>query len=348
MATQLKSLSPMIFLAVAVLAGMLVRVVRMIAVKRGLMDIPNARSSHRVPTPRMGGVGFVPAVLAGIWVLAPATVRGGHLGHFFILGAVFVAAIGLIDDLVSLRSSVRFLGQILVALFWIAVCNQAQPGLLSVPMLPGAIVVAFLVVWIAGMINAYNFMDGIDGIAGSQGVVAGIVWFFAAEALHCPTAAVVAGCAAAGSLGFLTLNWPPARIFMGDAGSTALGYTFGALPLLTAAEGGDLTKCLAVGILAMWPFLADTSVTLVLRLRRGENIFSAHRTHFYQRWSDAGTPRRTVLLVYIALAAGGGALALLSIEFGLRYVISFSIEIICSVLVFYTVTRRERSCGVKK
>lgn len=294
--------------AVAVLSAISVRVIRAYAIKKALLDVPNARSSHKVPVPRLGGAAFIPVVLAG---LAVAWSSGGPPPWFvagFFVGATLLFAISLLDDFISLSAKARFAGQIL------AVVGVVAPGLhyagaVAWPyvLLVGAIYVFFG----TGLVNIYNFMDGIDGIAGIQALAAGSFWFALSLSFGAPATGALALLVVAGAIGFLTLNWPPAKIFMGDAGSTVLGYAFAALPLVAVIESrGALalsTACVA-GIFAVWPFLADGSFTILRRLRKGENIFQAHRSHLYQRLVIAGRPHAHVTLAYGALAAVGAAL----------------------------------------
>ena len=153
-------------------------------------------------------------------------------------------------------------------------------------------------------INAYNFMDGIDGLAGSQTVVAGLGWLVPGGIVGLPIFGVLV---AGSSLGFLGHNWPPTRIFMGDVGSVFLGFT---LAVLAVIGGLAHPRLPLAGLLVVWPFVFDTTFTIVRRLRRGENIFAAHRSHLYQRLVIAGYSQRAVTLLYAGLALVGVVLAL--------------------------------------
>jgi FlaA1/EpsC-like NDP-sugar epimerase len=162
-------------------------------------------------------------------------------------------------------------------------------------------------VWIVGVTNAYNFMDGIDGIAAGQAVVAGLGWAVIGWVNGQPTVGTLGALIAATSLGFLGHNWPPARIFMGDVGSAFLGYTLAVLPLVASAGSAGIgpTAALMWAMLLAWPFLFDTSYTLVRRLLRGENIVTAHRSHLYQRLTAAGHTHLFVTILYVFLAIVG-------------------------------------------
>jgi len=166
----------------------------------------------------------------------------------------------------------------------------------------------FSVVWIVGMTNAFNFMDGIDGIAGITGAAALAVIAAALQISGETFFSLLAGALAAASAGFLVWNWQPARIFMGDVGSAFLGYVIAILPLAATGEARawifPLTACV------MWPFLFDTSFTMLRRIAKRENILEAHRSHLYQRLVIAGWPHHLVTLLYGVLSAAAGGLAL--------------------------------------
>lgn len=262
-----------------------------------------------MPVPRLGGAAFIPVVLVGLtvawWKAGPPL----WLLIGFLVGAILLFTISLLDDFISLSAKVRFAGQI------VAVACLVTPGLYycGAEASPHIVMAGALYVFFAtGLVNIYNFMDGIDGIAGIQAFVAGSFWFAVSLSLGTPAMGALALLVASGAIGFLTLNWPPAKIFMGDAGSTVLGYAFTALPLLAVIESrGSLslnTAC-AAGVLAVWPFLIDGTFTLFRRLRNKENIFQAHRSHLYQRLVLAGRSHLQVTLTYGALASVGAALA---------------------------------------
>jgi UDP-N-acetylmuramyl pentapeptide phosphotransferase/UDP-N-acetylglucosamine-1-phosphate transferase len=171
------------------------------------------------------------------------------------------------------------------------------------------IVITFF--WIVGLTNAYNFMDGIDGIAGGVALSAGLGWTWLSSASgHWGNSFVfwIALSVSAASLGFLGHNWPPARIFMGDVASTFLGYSFAVLPLLSADKGGD---ALMLGTLLMWTFIMDAGVTFIRRALKREKIFSAHRTHLYQRLVIGGYSHAAVSSLFILLTLLAGMLSYL-------------------------------------
>lgn len=277
--------------------------------RRRFLDIPNARSSHTQPTPRGGGLAIVGLVLGGVWLYAALCpgVSGWALG-VFTFGAVLIAGVSWWDDLHSLPVWVRFTTHGLAAClaliafgYWHVV---SWPGLGALPLGLFGILVSFL--WIVGLTNAYNFMDGIDGLAGGQAVVAGLGWVILGWIDCLPLVSVMGMLMATASLGFLGHNWPPARIFMGDVGSAFSGFYFAVLTVLAAQS--DPVFVLA-GIALVWPFVFDTVFTFARRLCRGEKVWSAHRAHLYQRLVISGLSHGRVSSLYIGLAKLGLAWA---------------------------------------
>ena len=314
------------FVVVFLASAGLVRLIRLAALNKALLDVPNERSSHRQPVPRLGGAAFIPLVLIAGGILALRLGRLEVIFGFFLGGALALFFVSLADDVFSLAASSRLAFQFLVAggLLGAAVyANRAGTidvigSLLPPDMGRGAICrylpvsLVCLALWIVGIINIFNFMDGIDGIAGVQAVVAGIAWFIIGTRLSAPIVATFSACVAAGVLGFLTLNWPPAKIFMGDAGSTVLGFIFATVPFVTIAEANSAVRfesLLVASALVVWPFLADGSFTILRRLKNRENILRAHRSHLYQRLVTAGKSHRLISSTYGGLAVFGAVLA---------------------------------------
>lgn len=270
---------------------------------RILVDQPNARSSHSLPTPRGGGVGLVAGtLLAGAWFALPVA---GVLG--IAAGAAIAAAAGLADDARAQGAYVKFGAQFFataLAMVGGAIFDVVHvPGIGPVALGLFAIPVTFL--WFVGLTNAYNFMDGLDALAGSTGLVAAaFAGLFLALAGHGELAAL-AFVLAASCAGFLPLNLPRARIFMGDVGSQFLGFCFAGLGVLAANadEGGRLFWL--VPILLMH-FLFDTMATAIRRAANGENVLAAHRSHLYQRLNQSGVPHGRVAALLAAMATAQG------------------------------------------
>jgi UDP-N-acetylmuramyl pentapeptide phosphotransferase/UDP-N-acetylglucosamine-1-phosphate transferase len=153
--------------------------------------------------------------------------------------------------------------------------------------------------WIVWLTNAYNFMDGIDGIAATQTITAGIAWFLLGYKFDIPVASFFGLILAVTNAGFLLHNWSPAKIFMGDVGSAFLGFTFAFLPLSACKESTQNSKyfCL-IGLLFVFPFIFDTIFTISRRLMNGEKVWRAHRSHLYQRLVIRGYSHQFVTILY--------------------------------------------------
>jgi UDP-N-acetylmuramyl pentapeptide phosphotransferase/UDP-N-acetylglucosamine-1-phosphate transferase len=275
-----------------------------------IIDIPNERSSHSRPTPRGGGLAILLVTLVGVWLSFLFRTNGPNQElAWYTLAAIVVAGISWVDDVRSLSVKTRFAAHGIAAFIALA-------GIGSWHIVPSLVEgssdllwlnAAMTWFWIVGLTNAYNFMDGIDGIAGGQAVVAGCGWAILGALTNQETLLILGVYMAFSSLGFLGHNWPPARIFMGDVGSAFLGFSFAVLPLL--ANPTDLAMLLAA-ILFLWPFLFDTTFTFFRRLLRGEPVFQAHRSHLYQRLVIAGCSHNTVTSLYLLLAATGTVLVI--------------------------------------
>jgi UDP-N-acetylmuramyl pentapeptide phosphotransferase/UDP-N-acetylglucosamine-1-phosphate transferase len=307
------------FLAALLLTWAAVRRLRAIAPRLGFIDVPNRRSSHTAPTPRAGGAAFVVAVpllvlVASGWMGLPLLPGEAAL----LVASLVVAAVGLADDRRGLPVRVRFSTHLLAAGIlvlgggWL---HELQwPGGPSIYL--GWLGVPATLFWLVGLTNGYNFMDGIDGIAGAQAVVAGAAAGLLALAQAELPIALYCWVVAGGALGFLTHNLPPARIFMGDVGSAFLGFTFAGLAVLSNEAGGRPVPW-AVWAVLLAPFLFDTTLTLALRVARGERWYEAHRQHLYQRLVRAGWSHGRVTSVYLGADLFLAGLALAWLRLGL-------------------------------
>ncbi len=278
-----------------------------------ILDHPNARSSHVRATPRGGGLAVVPVTLAA-W-LAFAAVSGTYAEIVpVVLGAFLLAVLSWIDDVRDLPASLRFGAQVVVVGVVLAVAPATAPYFGG--WLPGSLDAAAAGLLWLWFINAFNFMDGIDGLAGTETACVGIGVALVAALLggESPLLVVLGATIAAAALGFLPWNWQPARLFLGDVGSVALGFLLGWLLLRLAAEG----QWAAAAILPLYYF-CDATVTLIRRILRGEKPWQAHREHYYQRavacgLSHAAVVRavmlaNTALIVLAVMAASGRAIA---------------------------------------
>jgi glycosyltransferase WbpL len=275
------------------------KLARRYALARALIDVPNERSSHSMPTPKGGGIAIAVVVLTGLALLAvlgqvgarPAIALGG--------GGALVAAVGWLDDHHGLSAGVRLTVHVAAAAWavaWLHGMPDLALGQAGVHLgLGGALLAVLAVVWAT---NLYNFMDGIDGLAAAEAVVVGVVGWLLLAARATPLA-LVALLMAAAAAGFLVWNWPPARLFMGDVGSGFLGFMFGGLAVAT--ENARALPAL-LWLVLLGPFFVDATITLLRRMARGERWHAAHRTHGYQRAVQAGWSHRRVTSVVVALS----------------------------------------------
>lgn len=312
--------------------------VRRVAIRRALFDAPNERSLHSVPTPRLGGVPIVVVSLVFAALLWP---RSSPEMHVLVGAAGLIALVGLRDDVKPLPAAPRFVLQIAASATFLAVIGT--PSLLvargvALP-LPTAVTSVLLVVWMVGVLNIYNFMDGMDGLAGFQTLGAAVAFAVLLGGDGSAAAFAVAIASAAG--GFLAHNFPPARMFMGDAGATFLGLAFAALGVVGLRRGVPLTE----SALALAPFLLDGTFTIVRRALRKEAIWRAHRTHLYQRAVQTGLPHREVLLVYIAWLAVTTAGAVIAPLGATALVVAWVAALLGLVLVWRWVLRREATAA---
>jgi UDP-N-acetylmuramyl pentapeptide phosphotransferase/UDP-N-acetylglucosamine-1-phosphate transferase len=271
-------------------AGALVPLLVRFAVGRNLLDVPNLRSSHEVPTPRLGGVAIFAGTLAGA-----ALLRSEGMVPL-LLAAALVWAVGLVDDLSGLHFGVKAAFQALAAagllFFYPPTILSAAPGIF------GILLFAVAVLWIVSLSNAFNFMDGIDGFTGGVALVNALFLV--------PLVGTTGGFFPAligATAGFLIWNISPASIFLGDSGAYFLGFTLSASALYAPALSGQ--QWTPIGFLActvvFTPYLFDTGYTLIRRLKGGKNIFLAHREHIYQRITPTTQMHRRTSNLYYGL-----------------------------------------------
>jgi UDP-N-acetylmuramyl pentapeptide phosphotransferase/UDP-N-acetylglucosamine-1-phosphate transferase len=270
-----------------VLSVAFIRLLLTDAVRARFLDHPNPRSLHAAPVPRVGGLGLMPAALVAM------TLSGG--APLAVALALALMAVSVVDDWKSLSPALRLPLHLAAAaaFVWLTLPHASVP------------VLAVLAVAVAWMTNLYNFMDGSDGLAGGMALIGFGTYALAAAVAGDPGFAQVNLCVAAAAAGFLVFNFPPARVFMGDAGSIPLGFLAAALGLQGWSEG---LWPLWFPLVVFGPFVLDASVTLARRALRGERVWQAHRSHYYQRLILLGwSHRRTATAEYALMAASGAA-----------------------------------------
>jgi len=257
----------------------------------GMLALPGARQSHAEPTPTGTGAGMVAALAMSSVIMAQFFPLSGSWQHYVLPATVVLSAVGWLDDRFSLSRLLRLAIQLLVSLGLLVLLSSGpnDPPWWFWPL------GAMAIVWV---MNAYNFMDGSHGMAGFQGVFAGLVLCLLFLDAGEPGLALPALLLSGVCLGFLPVNFPVARAFMGDAGSVPLGFALAALISLGINLGA---LPLSIGLMVLVLFLVDSSLTLLSRVFRGERWYTPHKQHMYQRLIDLGWSHSRVLLLYQAI-----------------------------------------------
>lgn len=283
---------------VAALITMLLTIIILISkFGKEIQDIPNERSLHETPIPRIGGVAMMAGILTG-WALMLTS-----LMWWLVLPLIGLFVVSLLDDMHSLSVKKRLWAQLMAAAVLVA-----GSGLLTQHGLFITLIVLLLTVW---MTNLYNFMDGSDGLAGGMALFGFSMYGIAALISHDDTQAMMNFTIGAAALGFLYNNFYPAKVFMGDAGSIPLGFLAAGMGLWGWQQGYWAAW---FPLLVFSPFVVDASVTLVKRTVRGEKFTEAHREHYYQRLIQMGWGHRNVALIEYALMLGVGVSALYALQ----------------------------------
>lgn len=284
------------------------RLVLAYALRKSLLDLPNHRSSHSQPMPRGGGLSIVVVVLGAVVLQILIGSLDSSLGAALLGGGVVIASAGWLDDRRHVSAGWRILCHLLAAIWvvsWVGYPEEIWVGGWAFPL--GRTAPIITVVGLVWVINLFNFMDGIDGLAASE---AAMVTCFGGGLLLM-TGSVGPGTTAlivsAAAMGFLKYNWPPAQIFMGDVGSGFLGFVLGVLAL-----AGDLVGAvpILVWILLLGTFVFDATVTLLRRVGH-ERLQEAHRRHAYQRAVRSGWSHRTVTTFVLLVNMLLGAIAMI-------------------------------------
>lgn len=277
------------------------------AKENNITDIPTERSSHSTPTPRGGGIGFVfTSIIAFIIYFAWQDLLIYSTYLFFVITTTVVASLGWFDDRNDLSQTIRFTIQVTVAgliLFFVGGLDRFS--LPYVPEFSLGFFSPFLgILWIVGVTNIYNFMDGIDGIATAQALTASGGWMIFSFLWSEPVLLTVNLVVFASVFVFLIYNWAPAKIFMGDVGSLFLGFFFSVMPFLAASVSDEITiaSSLWIGALLLWPFLFDSTYTILRRLIKGKYVFRAHRSHLYQRLYTSGWSHSKISILYLSFS----------------------------------------------
>lgn len=269
-----------------------------------VLDTPNPRSLHQHPVPRTGGLAIYLAVLAACALLWPVFHAASLVWYMALVTALSLVA--LADDYFNLSIATRLAAQVIAA---VLLCSQGLligpdflPGLFWRP--PQWIAFAATVLYIVWMVNLYNFMDGMDGLAAGMAAIGFLFYaLLSAMALDIYLMSLCLVLASA-SAGFLAFNFPPAKIFMGDVGSVLLGFSLAVVSLLAHQRN---TAPLWVGVLIFSPFIMDATVTVLRRAATAERFWRPHKSHYYQVLVQSFGHRRTVLMEYALMFLVGAS-----------------------------------------
>lgn len=310
----------------AVVAFAAIAIFARLRLAQRLADQPNERSLHQEARPRVGGLGLLAGAIPAAWWFAGDELR------WTLTAAVALAAISAVDDARSLPVGLRLAAHAAAAI--VAVGLGALAPFSAIALFLWLLLV-LAIVW---MTNLFNFMDGADGLAGGMAAIGFAALALAAARAGSTEIAAVAAALSVAAVAFLAFNFPPARVFLGDAGSIPLGFLAGALSWSGVARGlwPDWFP-----LLVFSPFIVDASVTLARRLARGERVWIAHRSHAYQRLVLAGWSHRRLALTawaLMVLASGSALAALAAAEMLQRGIIAA--WAIGYALVFFALERR--------
>lgn len=327
-------------------------VICLIIIKRSnIMDVPNIRSSHDTPIPTAGGIAIFTTFFLGmlvIYFIADKTMIGKKYFLGFAFSSILVAAISLFDDykerLYYLKILNQIIAAILVMLVGIVIYKISLPWIGTVNLKGLGYVITFL--WILGLTNAFNFMDGLNGMAGGTAVIAAIFFSIISFSQGSNFAYIVSYTIISSTLGFLVFNFPKARLFMGDVGSTFLGFSFACLAIIAALFDRSHTSLFVIPLL-LFHFIYDTFFTFIRRLIRGERVYEAHRTHLYQLFNQLGYGHTFVSMFYFAMGIvqGFGAWWMVNIA-GQQRVLVFIPYLVFQIIYSVIIIHHARKAGL--
>ncbi len=320
--------------------------------RQGWFDVPNGRKIHTDPIPRLGGVGIFVSFLVGV-LAVPPLLSALHLGTGFFpfrlqhipLAAAFclMSAVGLVDDFYNLRAMLKFILQILAAVLVILGGFMIGPvrvfGTHSVSL--GVASYPLTVLWIVGLSNAMNLVDGVDGFAGGIAAFAGLTMGVIALIQGSTQSALVAFALVGSIVAFLVFNFPPARIFMGDSGAYLLGFTLSVLPLLEPTGGPALPTLGAAATVLTIPII-DTLSAITRRLRQRVSIGTPDKEHVHHKLREIGLKdRKLVAVTYLCSLLLGGASVGAVLLRGVGAALIFAGAWACSIAAYFALKSAE-------
>ena len=328
-----------VLLALAVALGVsfgTTPIVKVFAQKVGAMDVPDhQRHIHEHPTPRMGGM----AIFLGFLISVVLFVELSPQVQGILIGAVIIVATGVVDDIISLRYWMKLIAQLLAAVIVVAhgvmIRFLMNPNVFSnetTVFFGNLISVPVTVLWIVGVTNAVNLIDGLDGLACGVSAISSVTMLVAALLVAEPNVAILLAALAGGCLGFIPYNLNPAKIFMGDTGALLLGYVLATVSILGLFKFYAVMTFLAP-VLALALPLFDTAFAIVRRLLRGQNPMTPDRGHLHHRLIDHGLSQKQAVAVLYSLSAMMGLTAVVICTTGKLRLLLLLIELCVAVAV---------------
>ncbi|MBI4596594.1 MAG: undecaprenyl/decaprenyl-phosphate alpha-N-acetylglucosaminyl 1-phosphate transferase [Candidatus Tectomicrobia bacterium] len=324
-------------------------IMRLMIFRVRIMDMPNGRSAHGSPTPKSGGLAIVFTFFVGMVIIslvARITMISTWYFYCFFVSALLIAGISFYDDIKQKQYKIKLLTQVIAVTAVLASgividrISWSSVGYINLGWL--AYPTSFL--WILGLTNAFNFMDGLDGLAGGVALIVSFFFCLITFREGSILVYIVSYTIIAGTLGFLLYNFPPAVIFMGDVGSAFLGFTFAVLAIIAARYDHSHTSFFVMPLL-LFNFIYDTTFTFFRRLLRGEKVTEAHRTHLYQLFQRLGYSHRVVSLFHYGLCILQGLAALWMVSVTgaskrlLFFLVFFVIQVVYTIIVMKAAKR---------
>lgn len=286
------------------------------AFRVGAVSVPNERSMHKTPMPIAGGIAIVLGFAVAIIILSPL-MPGFDIKNFagLIFGSILITLVGLLDDIYDLSARLRLFFQILAAL--IVVLSGTTIDILSWPWAPGGVLMLgamskiLTVLWIIGLTNAFNFIDGLDGLATGVSSIASLCLMFVSILYGEPIIVLLTATLAGACMGFLPYNFNPAKIFMGDTGSTFLGFTLAVISVKGLLKGYAALTTIIIAVLILGLPIFDTSFAILRRLIKRQPVYKADRGHLHHRLVDKGYSQKKAVLTLYGVSGGFGIAGIL-------------------------------------
>jgi len=279
--------------------------------KFGAIDYPKKRGLHKEPIPRMGGLAIVLGFVLTMLILAPFKEEIRTLQFAgFIGGALVIVILGMIDDVYNLGAKLKFAVQLLAALIVVSTGTTIDIVTWPIPAYLDAISIPFTIIWIIGVTNAVNIIDGVDGLAAGVSSICATTIMILCILTGSPLAVALMAALAGSCLGFLPRNFNPAEIIMGDTGATFLGYVLAVSSILGVFKSYALLA-VVIAVLCLALPIIDTAFAMIRRALNGKPIMGADRGHLHHRLIDKGYNQKQTVLILYAISAVCGTVAIL-------------------------------------